>query len=210
MGCSTHPFRAPHGDGFSSCSDAPTAPLIDVEALSRELPDGVYYAGRQLAPWMTTAEHQEHRELWWTRDRVSLARSARMRELRMRRTGQSIVMRWEIVGGIPSSPTPLRKTSSDGIDDEDAPAFSWGTGRIYEADLVHAILNDTLYGRYRSDSSNDYLESTEPLFEVLGETWLISQASICQHIATEDFHAAVERARADGLDPAELLRGMSK
>jgi hypothetical protein len=73
----------------ASCVDAPAAPIIDVVALSAGKPDGVYYAGKRLAPWLTFNERQK---LSWA-DRPD-------KDLLARRKVESIVLRWTIEGGI--------------------------------------------------------------------------------------------------------------
>jgi hypothetical protein len=158
---------------------------IDVMILSRGLPDGVHYAGTQLAPWMTPEEHKEHRDLWFLASVRGLAASERRRlvELRRRRAGQSVVARWEIIGDVPHGPQTLQNGLSNGIDDT------------------------LLGGGYASDSSNRYLDCTARLFELAPE-WLLSQRTIAQAIARKDLLDAAERVRAVGLVPeAVIARG---
>ncbi len=202
-----NPPPVPRGEGAVSCADAPAAPLVDVARISFGLDDGVYYAGRQLAPWMTVDERAEHRRLRFDNARVDEDGRRRLDELRRRRASQSIVIRWDIADGVPSVPTTLTGGWTDG-DEPHAAAFTWGTGTRLDFALAHAILEEVLAGgRYRSESSNRYVDVVKPKLP-FGAEWVISQRAIAQAVARQDFVESARQAIAVGLDPAEPLRWM--
>jgi hypothetical protein len=198
------PLRAPSGDGAAACTDAPTKPLIDVASISFGLPDGVYYAGRQLTEWMSDAEHFELRDLA-TRTALIPAASEMLRVLRSRRAQQSIVVRWEIDAGAPAIPEVLRNHLSDGTGDDPPRAFTWGSAPADTHLILHAILSDVLrYGAYRSESSNDYRHAIEKIFP-FGSEWVLPQRTVAQAIARKDLLDATRQASAVGLDAAIVL-----
>lgn len=206
---------APRGDGVLSCASPAPAPLIDVASLSRGLADGVYFAGRQLTPWMLFEELCELSTLRYRHgERLSERGDVeRRRELLARWQGQSMVVKWAITDGRPSAPEPLRNRYSDGLGDEDARPFTWGSGTAEDSSLVHCLLEEVLddwHGRHNS-SSNDYYHNAETLAKGFGPQWLLPRRRIEEVIARRDLLSARRaldeaegRARAVGLDPAAV------
>ena len=208
------PVPSPRGDGAVACGDTP-APLFDVATLSAGLPDGVYFAGRQVQPWLTRDELLELSDLRIDRmGRISDERAARLLELRRRLMDQSLVVRWEVQGGRPSAPEALRNPYRGGSDGDER-AFTWSSGIVFDADLAHVLLADVLRGRRHDapDSSNHYYDRVAPALKSLattwaiGETWVLPRRVIERVVAEQDLLEARERlaeadaaARAAGAD----------
>lgn len=205
---------APAGEGTDSCADPPATPPIDVAALSVGMPDGVYYAGRQLTPWMPYKEISELCELRYRhRERMSDRGDRERRETLMaRREGQSIVVKWTIERGRPSTPTPVKNRYTDGLgDDTEARAFTWNSGSSEDSTLTHCLLSEAI--ETHDASSNDYYHDAAKIVKSFGETWLLPQRRLQVLIVDKDLRVArarldaqEQRARALGLDPAALLR----
>lgn len=216
-------------DNGASCADAAPPATIDVAALSVGKPDGVYYAGRRLTPWMLFEERValSRLEPRWARDTPQ--KQAEYRARFARRTGESVVVRWEIADGRPSAPTTLVHKHEE-YDDSHSPrrqvdhAYIWGRsadGRqhIDVVDLGHRMLADALV------SIGKGMESTNPYIDHLmagwlddpGNEWVIPLSAVVQVIrvvnlrkAHVDFVRAERAARDAGVDVDAVLKTAGK
>ena len=155
----THP-PIPASAG-ASCADDPVPLPIDVAALSVGRPDGMYYAGRRLTPWMSFDERIELSgiDLSFMRDKRE-----RLEELKKRRAAESIVVRWEIEDGRASIPVVLvdmHDESGTQYPRVQTPrAFLWGdVGHTDLWRLVHFLLREEIERTERTyRSSNAYTD----------------------------------------------------
>lgn len=213
-------------DAGASCTDAPPLCPIDVVFLSDGLPEGVYYAGKKLTPWMSFDDRLRLGELEsrWARDTPE--KQAEYVVLRARRAGESLVVRWTCENGLPSTPHVLldmhRETSS-GSDLRDGlvpRAFIWGKepgdrGHIDIWNLTHFLCNDALEpDEARSRSSNNYSEDLDVDVAAFGDEWLLPRANIRRLIFAHDlrrakkkYEAALQEAKAAGVNVEQLGEG---
>lgn len=175
------------------CVDA-VRPEIDVAALSVGRPDGRYFAGRRLLPWMTSDETRRlaalhyryhHLRAPW----VEAAMQAEYDALSHRYASTSVVVSWWIEDGQPGLPTVLQNDSNELGEPTLARCFAWDRG----SSLTHAIITACA----PRENSNDYYDAVMDKFtRELGDTWCLAAADIQVFVATlrfrRDLHAAEE------------------
>ena len=205
-------------DAGATCADVATPPILDVAALSVGLADGIYYAGRRLTPWLTFNERQRLSTLEPSYARGGKADlQARYVELRTRRAGESLLVRWEIEGARTNAPLSMvdKHREVDGLDSRDGKdidrSYVWGRGighvDVYR--LGHELLRDLIgnggAAARRDRSSNAYIDAVMKLLADLGDEWVIAQRDLHRIVIEQDI--VVTRAKLGELEQEAAEHG---
>jgi hypothetical protein len=195
-------------DAGASCADAPLPLPIDVVALSAGLPDGTYYAGKKLTPWMS---FEDRLKLRWL-DPHEARRDASARLLWERRAAESIVVRWAIEGGLSGVPTVLRCTREE-MGRSIVKAYIWGhepgdKGHVDVFDLTNFLMRDCTKECGEDDMRTDRcFEELNVFIGAFGDEWLLSRAGVRKLMLAERvrktralYEHAVNAAKAEGVD----------
>jgi hypothetical protein len=203
----------------ASCLDLAKPASLDVVALSAGRPDGVYYAGQRLAPWMAFDERMKL-TTWEHKFLCEAHHEDAYRDLKRRRETESIVVRWEIDGGLPSTPVELWDVRDADFDHElRRYAYLWGreSGHTDANRLGHRLLRDAIDFNGRSVNSNAYITLVMELLDALPQdgVWTLPARELVQIVARVDlrqatklYRKALSEAVEAGIGTAEELAGL--
>jgi hypothetical protein len=194
-------------------------------ALSVGRPDGIYYAGKRLTPWMSSTTSMEFRRLSSYFQRQTPELDARYQELQRYRAGESLVVRWTIEQGIPSVPktfTAGAASLTEGVRDEKNDAFRWGKQQQHGHWLGHFFLKDLFELGHKwsftdQRNSNDYIDAVTTQFvDGFADEWVLPQADLLRLVYEADlrtararYQQAIRDARKYGVD-VDAIRQLKK
>lgn len=181
----------------ATCADPPKPPPMDVVTLSAGLPDGVYFAGKQLTPWMNFEERIKLTE-WECRVLRPARHVEAYQALKARRENESLVVRWEIEGGLPSVPVELWDVREADLEHEHRRyGYLWGAcGHVDAYRLLHRLLDEALDHRAMGKSTNPYVERMEVVLTracAKGNPWVLPARAIRSLAAGYDLRKAAKR-----------------
>jgi hypothetical protein len=196
------------GGALAACGDTPEPPAIDVAALSVGQPDGTYYAGKRLLPWLS---FEDRCRIVFRDDRRAPPENE---ALLAHRAGETVVVRWTIEGGIPSAPDPFPNRYREGNEREYQRAFIWGTEPrhvdVYQ--LSNALLRDVIPDGQERPGAEGYHDAVAKLTREFGDAWILPALAIRRIAARLDLLAAARvldwalaGATKEGLGAAEIL-----
>jgi len=168
----------------ATCQDPPTPPPIDVVALSVNLPDGVYFAGKRFYS-VSKKERWEYRQNSTSPDHEERY-GKRQVELGRRLAGQTVVVRWEVSGGKACEPERLRDRLTDGVTPTEHRFYDWGPDGDWGS-LHYAVCKSVDGCR---DSTN-YIDAFRPLWESRGDEWVLAHADLRRLMARSDITRTV-------------------
>lgn len=192
---------APEPTNAVRCTDIGVlAHPIDHVALSQGLQDGVYFAGLQTGPWFAFEDIREASDMvsrMRLRSPGGEAAAARYEELRAKRRGQSVVIRWEVTSGQPGPASEIRYTYTDGITEQGDERFTWNTGAGAEA-LAQHLIAEARGGRIPDGMTAERAKKDiAALVAKQAErgAWLVSEAAVLQAVARAEAEILTERLK---------------
>lgn len=187
----------------ATCLDSSPRCPIDVVGLSVGRSDGIYYAGKRLAPWMTFEERLRLRDVEDRDGRRLPADEDSYRVLKQRREGESLVVRWEIMDGRPGALTTLWDVREADRDREHRRyVYLWG--KHVHVDLARFsgyLLRDAMGEQRLYD---EFYCAMDARVRALPDEWVLSAAEI-RHLVFTLMLARMEREYTRACEEAALV-----